>query len=320
MNTEIFAEWMTAQGYTILKGLGSYWYNQGPRVFQGFPYHLMIEPDLQDLVEFIKNQKIIGLRYSTPLYCGNGAVSYHAVLQNKEYQLDCLGKWARKNVRQGLRNCTIKPVGFQHLANAGWELQTDTLERQGRNVHLQREYWQRMCLAAGRLPGFEAWGAFINNVLTASVITFEMDDCAYMLYQQCDRRFLGDHVNNALCFQVTQEMIRRPKIKSILYGLHSLDAPASVDEFKFRMGFEAKPVRQRGAGCTKHRPAITCWQKPRAWCASTCRGSSRWRSRPGPRRSKCARLKLSQGWLRVYVRTNFRTPKPLKEQSIIKKS
>ena len=31
----------------------------------------------------------------------------------------------------------------------------------------------------------------------------------------------------------------------IFYGLHSLDAPESVDEFKFRMSLTAKPVRQR---------------------------------------------------------------------------
>ena len=39
--------------------------------------------------------------------------------------------------------------------------------------------------------------------------------------------------------------MKRSSIHSILYGLHSLDAPASVDEFKFRMGYTAKPVRQR---------------------------------------------------------------------------
>jgi hypothetical protein len=66
-----------------------------------------------------------------------------------------------------------------------------------------------------------------------------------MLYQQCLRKYLSDHVNNALSFVVTQTMLSRPGVKSILYGLHSLDAPASVDEFKFRMGYTAKPVRQR---------------------------------------------------------------------------
>ena len=34
-------------------------------------------------------------------------------------------------------------------------------------------------------------------------------------------------------------------MQSILYGLHSLDAPSSVDEYKIRMGYTAKPVRQR---------------------------------------------------------------------------
>ena len=40
-------------------------------------------------------------------------------------------------------------------------------------------------------------------------------------------------------------MVEREDIHSIFYALHSLDAPASVDTFKFRMGYRAKPVRQR---------------------------------------------------------------------------
>jgi hypothetical protein len=72
-----------------------------------------------------------------------------------------------------------------------------------------------------------------------------MEDWAYMLYQQCQRDFLPLHVNNALSFTVSQTVLARPGVHSILYGLHSLDAPPSVDEFKFRMGYSAKPVRQR---------------------------------------------------------------------------
>jgi len=66
-----------------------------------------------------------------------------------------------------------------------------------------------------------------------------------MLYQQCKWEYLTAHVNNALSFTVTQTMMRRPEVTSIFYGLHSLDAPASMDEFKFRMGYVRKPVRQR---------------------------------------------------------------------------
>jgi hypothetical protein len=40
-------------------------------------------------------------------------------------------------------------------------------------------------------------------------------------------------------------LLSRSSVNMIFYGLHSLDAPPSVDEFKFRMGYSARPVRQR---------------------------------------------------------------------------
>ena len=40
-------------------------------------------------------------------------------------------------------------------------------------------------------------------------------------------------------------MLAREGVSGIFFTLHSLDAPESVDEFKFRMSFTAIPVRQR---------------------------------------------------------------------------
>jgi hypothetical protein len=113
-----------------------------------------------------------------------------------------------------------------------------------RGSHSQSD-WERRCLAAADLPGFEAWGALVDGQLAASLLTFQMEDWCEMLYQQCHREHLNDRVNNALTYVVTQTMLQRPGIQAVFYALHSLDAPASVDEFKFRMGFRARPVRQR---------------------------------------------------------------------------
>lgn len=245
MKPDIFAEWLKRQGYTIFKTKSSYWYNQAPRTFQAFPYHWLIEPEDEELSDFLKKQKGIGLRYSSPLSAKQGKISYHAVYEKSKYDYDDLGKWARKNVRRGLSNCIVEPISFERLAEDGYELQIDTLNRQGRNLEITPAIWRNRCLSASDLPGFTGWGAFVDSKLAASVITFEMEDCGYMLYQQCKRCYLEDHVNNALGFVVTQFLLNRTNIKSILYGLHSLDAPASVDEFKFRMGYVAKPVRQR---------------------------------------------------------------------------
>jgi hypothetical protein len=205
----------------------------------------VVHPQQGELEQFLTAHRAIGLRYSTSIDAPSGQVSYHALYDCERYGFDSLGKWARKNVRRGLRNCVVEPLPFERLAVEGWALQLDTLDRQGRNLRVARDIWEKRCLAAGDLPGFDAWGAFVDGVLAASVITFQMENCVYMLYQQCRREYLREHVNNALGFSVTQSVLRRPETDSILYGLHSLDAPSSVDEFKFRMGYRAKPVRQR---------------------------------------------------------------------------
>jgi hypothetical protein len=245
MSIEVFAEWLRRQGHHVVQTESSYWYDAGPRVYQAFPYHWLIEPSEDELSEFMREHGVVGLRYSTLLDSALGRLSYHAVYEKPSYSLDTLGKWARKNVRRGLQCCSVEPVPLERLATEGWALQLDTLDRQGRQMALEKEDWQRRCLAAAELPGFEAWGTLVNGQLAASVITFLMDDCCYMLYQQSLRQHLGKKVNNALSYVVTETMVSRSSARSILYGLHSLDAPPSVDEFKFRMGYVAKPVRQR---------------------------------------------------------------------------
>jgi hypothetical protein len=245
MNPEIFAEWLRRQGHHVIRTASSYWFDQGPRVYQAFPYHWVIQPPETELLQFLKRTPAMGLRYSTSLDFPIGHISYHAIYEGDSYDFDSLGKWARKNVRRGLKNCSVEPISFERLFEEGWLLQRDTLDRQGREVNLTKDMWHRISFSAKDLPGFEAWGALCNGRLAASVITFLMDDCIYMLYQQCHREYLTGHVNNALSFVVTRTVISRPEVRSILYGLHSLDAPANVDEFKFRMGYKASPVRQR---------------------------------------------------------------------------
>jgi hypothetical protein len=245
LNADIFAEWFQGQGQSVVRTKSSYWVENARHIYQAFPYHWIISPDDDEISDFLVSHSSIGLRYSTPLESQNGLISYHAVLENKQYDEYSVSKWSRKNIRRGLKNCQIRQIPFKLVAEDGWELQKDTLSRQGRKVSLTQDEWRRRWEVASELPGFEAWGAFSSNKLVASVVTFLMDDCCYMLYQQCLGAYLKDHINNALSYFVSYRMIRQPLIKSILYGLHSLDAPPSIDEFKFRMGYYPKIVRQR---------------------------------------------------------------------------
>lgn len=245
MNAEIFAEWLRRQGHRVVRTQSSYWFDASHGVYQGFPYHWLIRPAESELTSFLRENRAIGLRYSTPVESSLGRMSYHVVYEAPEYTLERLDRRSRQNVNAGLGHCRVEPVAMERLAEEGWLLELDTVDRQGRQVATTRETWRRRYLSAADLPGFEAWAALVEGRIVASILTFKMDDCCEMISQQCHRDFLKLRVNNALAFTVTQTMINRPGVRSVFYALQSLDAPPSVDEFKFRMGYAAKPVRQR---------------------------------------------------------------------------
>jgi len=139
----------------------------------------------------------------------------------------------------------VKPISFEQYAEEGWNLQRDTELRQGRETSNAKEKWRNMVLSAAGLEGFEVWGAIIDDKIAAAVFFVQLDDCINLLFQQSLCEFLPFRVNNALSFVVTQELINRPSVKLLHYGLHSLDAPETLDKFKLSMGYSACPVRQR---------------------------------------------------------------------------
>ena len=247
MNADIYAEWLCRRGQRVIRTASSYWHSEGYGVYQAFPYHWLIEPSASEIRELMWRHRATILRFSSPTKDGNlrSEDGYHAVYTGADYDLESLSSWARKNVRRGLRNSTVEQITFDRYLEEGWDLRVDTLARQHRDLGESRNAWRQIYAAAADLEGFEVWAALVESRLAATVVTFQMDGWAYMIYQQCHHQYLREHVNNALSFAVTQSLIRRPGIQGIFYVMKSLDAPASVDEFKFRMGYAAKPVRQR---------------------------------------------------------------------------
>lgn len=244
MNAEIFAEWLRRQGHQVARTESSWWYDAGPRVLQAFPYHWLIQPSSDELRELTLGRGNIALRYSTPANAPDGMISYHVILK-APYSIDMLRSQARNGVRRGLEHSCVERISFERLAKEGWLLQQDTLDRQGRGPRMTPAEWERLCLTAEDLPGFEAWAALVNGELAATILCARIDDVCTVPYAQNHRKYLSMHVNNALFYVASRDMLARDGVSEIHYGVHSLDAPESVNEFKFRMGLMAKPVRQR---------------------------------------------------------------------------
>jgi hypothetical protein len=128
----------------------------------------------------------------------------------------------------------------------GWVLQQDTLARQDRLRSMTQAQWECLCCSANGLPGFEAWAAISHEKeLASALIICRIDGEFNVPYAMSHSRFLRDHVNNAIFYSISRELLGRKLGGGIFFTVQSLDAPPDVDEFKFRMGFEARAVRQR---------------------------------------------------------------------------
>jgi hypothetical protein len=243
MNQPSFEAWLERQGYRVLHSPSASWYEIAPRVLQAFPYHGIAHIDAAERDALLRDSGCLALRYSTPLDAAHGQVSYHVVIDRHEFGLPRLPKTQRAATVKALQQFAVAPISHDELRMDGWAMREKTLVRQQRFGIETHAWWDRLCRAA-EAAGFEAWGARCDGVLTASLLAHVADGCASILLQQSDTDFLSRGTNNALVYEFCRDAFSRPGVTRVFYGLHSLDAPASVDAFKFRLGFRALPVRQ----------------------------------------------------------------------------
>jgi hypothetical protein len=245
MSAAVLREWFQRRGLRTYQSPSSSWCEAGPGVLQAIPYHAVVRPDRDELRALFGQSRAIAVRYSAPIDAPRGKPSYHVIGRPESVVEEALGKKARYDVRRGLARATVEPIALSRLAAEGWQLRLDTLRRQNRVREESEAWWQKLCTAAEGLPGFEAWGAIAKDgSLAASLLAFSAADSWSILYQQSLTLHLGDGVNAALALACSRSAFGRYPGVTVFYGLESLTAPASVDEFKFRIGFERAAVRQ----------------------------------------------------------------------------
>jgi hypothetical protein len=247
MNADTFAEWFRRQGYRVVRTPSSYWYEAGARVYQAFPYHWLIEPTEGELRGLLLKHNAIALRYSAPVTHPRGKVSYHVVCQDPAYDLPSLSRQARQNVRRGLGYASIEPIPMARLAGEGWKLRQDSLERQGR-PGAETEDGGSACARVRRIcPALRPGGPST----TGSLWPPSWPSSATAALPCPTNRVLRPTWSTGPTMPSFSPSSRKRSvaqgISEVFFCLHSLDAPGSVDQFKFRMGCTAKPVRQRVA-------------------------------------------------------------------------
>jgi hypothetical protein len=177
---------------------------------------------------------------------GRDANALFYVCGDAAYDVERLGRKARRDVRHGLRSVSVRKVGFDELARHGHPALADTCAR-NRMAAPTPETFAADCRRRGRFATEEAWGAFAADEVCAWVTTHRVGTNVDLgaVAMVWERRSLC--ATYALVYEVVRTALRETGAVQVGYGLSSLQREsraASLHQFKTWLGFEAIPVRR----------------------------------------------------------------------------
>lgn len=236
------AQFYEQRGFHVIRTSSCWWFNEyrQRRVYTSFPSHSLLRPGEDELNSlFSQAPGCLAARFISP--CEGRGIKTAMWVRRGPYDLSSLRSKARNQTRRGLDQCTIRTMSWNELTELGWLAHRDTQNRHG--------YADAGSLGVdGQLsecPAFQAWGAFVGEVLAAYLVTLCVDDCLEFLINRSANDYLGFYPNNALVYHVTNLALSGEGIRKVSYGWGGLIANPGLDHFKLNMGFVGEPACQR---------------------------------------------------------------------------
>ncbi|MGC8603251.1 MAG: hypothetical protein ACP5VS_06140 [Desulfomonilaceae bacterium] len=225
-------------GARVIQLESGLWHSTGARILQPLIMKGPMDLSPTDLRTLWKSGSLF-LRYPVSVI-HSGIPSYIYLVDDKNYDLDFLPRKQRKETRRALRHCSVEQIDIGYIIKNGMNLVVDTYRRQGRTIDKWGfNWWKRNFEISERNPVFEAWAAFVGKELGAFRIDFTYRGGFYgdVLFNRHD--LLKYQVMNALMFVSTREVIRRPEIDHVSYGIRATFGDTlSLNRFKESMGYK----------------------------------------------------------------------------------
>lgn len=221
------------------------WHSTGSKTFIPLPCSAPMTVSQREK-DLLWKSGAVFLKY--PVESGSyGYPSYLYLVSDKQYDLDTLARHVRKETERALRKCNVEQIPVKDILSAAPSIISDTYSRQDRQFSdsILRE-WMNNIEAAAHNPLFECWAVYVGNQVGAFRIDFTYRGGFYGDVLFNVKELLKYQVMNALMFVSTREVIKRPHIDHVSYGIRSIfgDKP-TLNKFKESMGYEKIPLYER---------------------------------------------------------------------------
>ncbi len=194
--------------------------------------------------DFVRRHRAWGALWNYGWDKPDGAPWYGYVCNTVNYEVDTLeSKNSRKTVRRSLERCQVRRIEPEWLAEHGYKTYINGTERY-RNYRVQtRDEFAREMLALKRMPGLMLYGVFVDEVLAAYGVAFDLgDQTARFRIAVFDPQFSHEKPMYALYYTLANDCSKMG-LREIDAGWRPLLHETNIEEFFRRMGWRNAPCR-----------------------------------------------------------------------------
>jgi hypothetical protein len=157
---------------------------------------------------------------------------------DKHYDVETLPKRARRDIRAGLRRCTVRQLESEWFAENGYEVYAAAHAQYeaGPPITNAKEFTEEF-LKNAEYPGRETWGAFVEGELTAYASCIVIEDAVHLSSAKSHPDHRKAMPNNALIYTLTQHYLRERGSSFVTGGTKGLLHPTNFQHFLERMGY-----------------------------------------------------------------------------------
>jgi hypothetical protein len=167
---------------------------------------------------------------------------FNYLCRDRDYHVDNLSSSARRDIRRGLRNFSVRISTWDELLEHGMPAYVDTDLRHG-HATPSPDSLKNLADIERDCPFIDVWGAWIEGRLSAWIKVLHVDDWAFITTACSVRQDLRLCPNNALAYEATRHYLSAG-CSSVSYGISSLQETSNIlplHRFKVRMGYQAVP-------------------------------------------------------------------------------
>jgi hypothetical protein len=239
MNVEELVELYRACGSRCLQTGGIYWLVKQGKVALSLPTLDDAYPTREQIRELF-GQNVRAARFVTAGPWESTTTEF--VLTKHPYTLDVVQQKSRNQVRRGLERCEIRTPTEADLLERGYEINSQTLTRQGREEGIgNASSWKRYMGLLLANKDIVPFGAYVDNRMVAFVFVFMIAGKLVLVHPFLDREYSKLYPMNAMVFTAINTTRERFGPLPVSYGFGSIWNIDSLDHFKMGMGFDAIP-------------------------------------------------------------------------------